>query len=339
MRALSTNEQFKALLILALLYLVPTTQDIYSRQTEFGWQLMASAATWLVCFYWAPFLLFIQLIQLKQKLRWSVNNTVEIILELTGFVGLMFLGINLVNLLLNQIFPGFTIEPVQRAASAILWGIFIYSLYRLWLMQQNLQQEQLLRKEAQLKALKNQLNPHFLFNSLNTISSFMHQSPDKADEVLLNLADILRYSLDTGELEKIALSEELMITRAYLEIEQARFDQDLHVNFEIDPNTVTIKVPPLLLQPLVENCIKHAKVLPLTVHIKTRRTADQLHIEITDNGQGFSEAMIEAQPQTKSNSGHGLHITQQRLNILANRSLTLSNQSGACVEISLEATC
>ncbi|NQZ12487.1 MAG: hypothetical protein HRT35_35485 [Algicola sp.] len=129
-----------------------------------------------------PFLLFIQL---KQRLRWTVNAAVELV----AFVGLMFFGINLVNLLLNQLFPGFTIEPLQRAASAILCGIFIYTIYRLWLMQQNLLQEQLLRKEA-------------------------------------------------------------------------RFDQDLNVNFEVNPNTVALKIPPLLLQPLVENCIKHAKVLP-----------------------------------------------------------------------------
>ncbi|MCJ8273250.1 MAG: histidine kinase, partial [Psychrosphaera sp.] len=167
MCALSTNEQLKALLVLALLYLVPTLQDVGSRQTQFGWQLIASTTTWMVCFYWAPFLLFIQL---KQRLRWTVNAAVELV----AFVGLMFLGINLVNLLLNQLFPGFTIEPLQRAASAILWGIFIYTIYRLWIMQQSLLQEQLLRKEAQLKALKNQLNPHFLFNSLNTISSFIH---------------------------------------------------------------------------------------------------------------------------------------------------------------------
>jgi LytS/YehU family sensor histidine kinase len=118
-------------------------------------------------------------------------------------------------------------------------------------------QYELLSREAELKALKAQINPHFLFNCLNSISALTTVDPAKAREMCVRLSDFLRSSLRLGERLSIPFAEEIILTRSYLDVEQVRFGARLRITQDFDDGCSDCEVPPLLVQPLVENAIKH----------------------------------------------------------------------------------
>jgi LytS/YehU family sensor histidine kinase len=118
-------------------------------------------------------------------------------------------------------------------------------------------QAEILSREAELKALKAQINPHFLFNSLNSISALTTVDPKRAREMCIRLSDFLRISLRLGEKLSIPFGEELSLASSYLDVEQIRFGTRLRVQNDFDPASSACEVPPLLVQPLVENAIKH----------------------------------------------------------------------------------
>lgn len=154
-------------------------------------------------------------------------------------------------------------------------------------------QAKLLAK-AELKALQFQINPHFLFNALNTIVSICRSNPEKARSLLIYLGEFLRKNLSSVK-EMVPLEQELEHVRAYLAIEQARFGDRLKVVYEIEPDT-NVMVPPLILQPLVENAVKHG-LLPKkeggVVLIKTRKVTGGIEITVADNGLGMDENEVE----------------------------------------------
>ena len=128
--------------------------------------------------------------------------------------------------------------------------------------------------EAQLQSLQRQLQPHFLFNTLNTISALMHRDVEAADMMIARLSDLLRISLQMVGVQEISLKEELDFLSKYLEIEQTRFRDRLTVVFDVQPDTLDALVPNLMLQPLVENAIKHGigpRPSPGTIAIRARR--------------------------------------------------------------------
>lgn len=112
-------------------------------------------------------------------------------------------------------------------------------------------------KEAELRALKSQVNPHFIFNSLNTVRALIHEDPATAETMVTRLAALLRYALQAGQLETVSLEREIGIVRDYLEIEKIRFEERLRPRFEIEDGALGLAVPPLLLQTLVENAVKY----------------------------------------------------------------------------------
>ena len=165
--------------------------------------------------------------------------------------------------------------------------------------------------EAQLQALQRQLQPHFLFNTLNTISALMHRNVDAADNMIAKLSDLLRISLQSVGVQEVALKQELDFLSKYLEIEQTRFRDRLTVVFDVQPDTLDALVPNLMLQPLVENSIKHGigpKPTPGKIEIRTRRVGSVLELEVRDNGVGLSAARL-----TDFNRGVGLTNTRSRL--------------------------
>jgi signal transduction histidine kinase len=165
--------------------------------------------------------------------------------------------------------------------------------------------------EAQLEALQRQLQPHFLFNTLNTISALMHRNVDAADNMIAKLSDLLRMSLQTVGVQEVALKQELDFLSKYLEIEQTRFRDRLTVVFDVQPDTLDALVPNLVLQPLVENAIKHGigpRPTPGQVEIRSRRAGSLLEMEVRDNGVGLSAARL-----TDFNRGVGLANTRSRL--------------------------
>ena len=146
--------------------------------------------------------------------------------------------------------------PVVEAMFAMLYLLSV-ALHYAWLGMEASRQAEVLAREAQLKALKAQVNPHFLFNSLNSISSLTAFDAGQAREMCIRLADFLRMSLRLGERAQIPFGEEMALTRMYLDVEQVRFGGKLRVRQEIDKECNAVEIPALLVQPLVENAVKH----------------------------------------------------------------------------------
>ncbi len=163
--------------------------------------------------------------------------------------------------LLNHMFPGLqhAAMPAHPILAAMFFLAYLLSivLHYLILAMQSSQKAEILSREAELKALKAQVNPHFLFNSLNSISALTSIDPVKAREMCIALSDFLRNSLRLGERETIPLGEELALTRSYLAVERVRFGQKLQIKQTVEEGCANCDVPPLLVQPLVENAIKH----------------------------------------------------------------------------------
>ncbi len=182
------------------------------------------------------------------------------------------------------------------------------------------QQEQLKRsqaetmaQQAQLKMLRYQLNPHFLFNTLNAISALVvGRDAKNANTMIVQLSSFLRYSLENDPVEMVALDEEINALKHYLSIEQTRFADRLELEFDIDKASRNVKVPSLLLQPLVENAIKYAIAPSVSggkINVIAKVDADQLVVEISDTGPGFRETENRAE----HGAGIGLKNTVDRL--------------------------
>ena len=159
---------------------------------------------------------------------------------------------------------------------------------------------------ARLQALQMQLNPHFLFNSLNAVSSLMHVDVDAADRTLTKLADLLRRALASGSEQEVTLRQEIDFLKCYLEIEQTRFGDRLSVEIAIPAELSEVRVPTLILQPLVENAIRHGiepVAAPGAIRISAERNGDELVLRVTDTGRG---------PGLSNRSGTGIGVANTR---------------------------
>ncbi len=147
--------------------------------------------------------------------------------------------------------------------------------------------------EARLQLLSMQLQPHFLFNTLNTIAELVHDDPDAADHMIIGLSDLLRRTLELGPTQEIPLHAELDLLERYLDIQRARFGERLHVTVAVGDETRRASVPVLLLQPLVENAIRHGLGERLSagrIDIAARRDGDRLIVSVADDGPGTTAA-------------------------------------------------
>jgi len=168
--------------------------------------------------------------------------------------------------------------------------------------------------QARLKTLEAELHPHFLFNTLHAISTLVHTQPDAADRMISRLSDLLRITFSRSDAACVSLHEELEFLQKYLEIEQTRFQDRLTVDYRVDPETLDAEVPRLILQPLVENAIKHG-VSPQTgpgmISIGSRRDGERLYLTVTDNGVGLT-----GRTRARLHGGVGLTNTRDRLQCL-----------------------
>lgn len=162
-------------------------------------------------------------------------------------------------------------------------------------------------REAELSALRAQLHPHFLFNSLNSILQLIDGDPPRAREMVVRLAEVMQASLGRTSLQQVPLAKEIELMRAYLDIEQIRFASRLRVDIDVSDDAGAASVPPLVLQPLVENAVKHG-IAPHpaggAVGIAARVRGDRLLVEVSDTGTGG------AAPST---DGLGIDLTRRRL--------------------------
>jgi two-component system, LytTR family, sensor kinase len=192
--------------------------------------------------------------------------------------------------------------------------------------------------QAQLQALKMQLHPHFLFNTLHSISALVHKNPDAADKMIARLGDFLRLTLENSGAQEVSLQEELEFLKCYLEIERIRFAERLTVQLDIEPQTLDAKLPNLILQPIVENAIRHGispRTAPGRIEIEARRLNGFLQVQVTDNGPGISSA---SNTGTIVREGVGLANTQARLKQLYGNDhrLDLSNAASGGLTVLLE---
>ncbi len=166
---------------------------------------------------------------------------------------------------------------------------------------------------SDLKALRAQINPHFLFNALNAIAGLIHKDPGRADRTVEQLAEVFRYTLRRSEREWAPLEDEFEFVRAYLEVEQARFGERLQCRVTLDDAVASTFVPTMMVQTLVENAVKHGVAAVRgrgQVEVDARPDGNQLRIEVADNGPGLSDA----RPSTQANdSGYGLKNIRERL--------------------------
>ena len=190
--------------------------------------------------------------------------------------------------------------------------------------------------QAELQALRTQLHPHFLFNTLNAIAELVHSDPVVADRSILRLSELLRFSLASEKAQEVTLKEEIEFLERYVEIHKTLMRDRLNVRVSIDPETLDAAVPNMILQPLVENAIKHG-ISPRSeggnIEVNARRLDGRLHVEITDDGLGMPAQEAAMQ------SGVGLINTRERLKHLYNDAhsfnLTSSPGKGVTIRISV----
>ena len=164
--------------------------------------------------------------------------------------------------------------------------------------------------QAQLQALKMQIHPHFLFNTLNSISALLHKDVEAADKMIARLGDFLRLTLKRSDAQTVDFEQELEFVRCYLDIEHIRFQDRLSVAMEIEPQTLKFMVPNLILQPIVENSVRHGvakQVGPGRITIRARQESDRLILQVEDNGPGLKS------DSNGSTLGIGLSNTRARL--------------------------
>jgi two-component system LytT family sensor kinase len=180
-----------------------------------------------------------------------------------------------------------------------------------------LEEQKRLLLEARLDALQRQINPHFLFNTLNSIASLVRSQPELAREMTVKLANILRALLKDHD-TYVPLRDELKFTDDYLDIEVVRFGTEkLKVEKEIDPRTLDVLVPSILLQPLIENSIKHGlepRIDGGTVTLRSRLEGDHVFIEVADDGVGMGNRPASA--LHRGGAGIGMKNVQERLEVL-----------------------
>ena len=180
--------------------------------------------------------------------------------------------------------------------------------------EKKLEEQQMRLNQARLAALSSQINPHFLFNTLNSVSALIRLDPEQARQVVQRLAKILRRLLRQQE-NLTTLREELSFIDDYLSIEMVRFGEKLRFVKEIDPLTLDMAVPSMLLQPLVENCIRHglaSKVEGGTIRVRSRLAGKRLQVLVEDDGVGIPEAKLA----TLFERGIGVNNVNERLKVL-----------------------
>lgn len=192
-------------------------------------------------------------------------------------------------------------------------------------------------KEAELRSLKSQVNPHFIFNSLNSLRALIDEDPARARQSVTQLANLLRYSLQSGQLETVPFEDELRVVNDYLALEQVRHEERLRVRLDVAPDTLHLPIPPMLLQTLVENAVKYGISTQREggeIAIVARQEGGALRLQVTNPGS-LPEAVRQA--KASASTGVGLKNASDRLRLLFGEKATLNLRSATPDSVVAEA--
>jgi len=282
-----------------------------------------------------------------ERARWPRNLPIHTALA-AFWVAATKIAFDLVSYPVNSPFHDFTWQKLFRSVeSSADTGVLLYAVvvlvehaidyhrrYQSGLIKASQLQTQLV--QAQLQALKMQLHPHFLFNTLHTITALVHEDPDMAERTIARLGELLRLFLANSAIHEVPLSEELRILDLYLEIERARFEERLRVIYDVPEPLRSATVPNLVLQPLVENSIRHGigrRAGPGWISVTAERSGGALVLRVADNGEGLRNDPTKPAASV-TGQGFGLAITRGRLESLygPQQSLVLRNLPAGGVE-------
>ena len=225
--------------------------------------------------------------------------------------------------------PNILINWINLSIIVLLWSILYFAIHFF----ENFQKVEIERliweaavKDFELKALKSQLNPHFMFNAMNGIRALIEEDPEKAKKSITQLSNIFRYSLNIERSETVPLEDEIRTVNDYLSLEQVRYEERLRFSIEVDPSVNFVEIPPMMVQTLVENGIKHGvSKLPKggEVQIRAYKEKDNLVLIILNSGSLDDKLMADSK-------GFGLANTKNRLSILYGEkaSFNISEQDG-----------
>jgi len=282
-------------------------------------------------------------------LRSRLGRPLPISIEAPAYLVASFAGSYTAAAIIHLwLIPGFLGSPLAIARSAAYTALITVTVggigYAIAFYRQSVDRARAIERmrtelaQAELRALRAQINPHFLFNTLNTIAALIRVNPTEAEDTLTRLADVFRYALRATDHDRVRLADELEFVRAYLEIERVRFGERLVFQQRVEPGLEGLEVPSLLLQPLAENAVRYA-VSPRprggTVGIGARRDGDVIVLEVWDDGPGMDGA--SAPP----GSGFGLHSVRERLRAAGPPhalSIESSPETGTYIRITLPVT-
>ena len=234
---------------------------------------------------------------------------------------------------------------------SILNGVWIYAIWSLLYFGYNIadryrrsevERAQLAAtvKESELRALKSQVNPHFIFNALNSLRALIDEDPARARLAVTQLANLLRYSLQSGQLETVPFEEELRIVNDYLALEQVRHEERLRLRLDVAPETLQLPVPPMLLQTLVENAVKYGistRAEGGEIAITSRRTNDALRIQVINPGVLPDTTVASVSARLNGSTGVGLRNAAERLRLLFGERAGLQLRAGGTDTVIAEA--
>ena len=288
--------------------------------TRWGWKTLG----------WRALLPRILAVSLVQSLIWSLVGYGYYY----GIVGMPWTG--KVPLWIACVISGFN----GLVMLAVWWCIYFF--YHLFDRFNRLEIERLRLatsvKEAELRALKSQVNPHFIFNSLNSLRALIEEDPLRARQAVTQLANLLRYSLQSGQLETVPFEDELSVVNDYLALEQVRHEERLRLRLDVAPDTLQLPIPPMLLQTLVENAVKYGiSTRPEggEIAIIARRENDSLRLQVTN--PGAFDAGSTRLARSNGSTGMGLANAANRLRLLFGEHATLQLRAGSPGSVVAEA--
>ena len=257
------------------------------------------------------------------RFKWLSVKTIALIPRFLLSAILLGVITYTIGIIFNSII---SLEKIHFTKSDIIGMLNLSFIYLVWSLIyflvnfiENYRKEEIknLRYEAsmneiELNNLKSQLNPHFMFNAMNSIRALIDENPEKAKQALTQFSNILRNALQMGKTKLVSFAQEIQLVKDYLDVESIRYEERLHVTYSIDETSNEFKVPPMMLQTLVENAIKHGISKYSKggfIHLKSIKENGNLRIEITNTG-------VLEKNNSSSSSGYGINNTEQRLHLI-----------------------